>query len=212
MEADRLISTGCKAFLMDGISSTSSHYYRDCLLLTRLGSSAAPAATGILLILVGFHRYVFKGSLLPTVYGWRYTTLESRFQRQFSLQHLDLIVRLISLALVSKPLFLATFMGSQWSDPYSPGWESTLGDVASFAAYSVSAFKMFELLHVDDLKLIIVLHHIGTIITIQGFMIIGSSLSAEGLVRIMDARTIANIALFWGKCIRCSSVRSCSAI
>lgn len=199
MEAEGLISIGCRAFLSDDLDSTHSHHYRDCLLLTRMGSSAAPAATSILILLVGFHRYVFKGPLLPAVYGWRYTSLKPHHQRRLSLHHLDLIVRLISLVCVSKPLYLAALKGGQWSDPYSPGWESTLGDVASVAVHSVSAFKMFELLHVDDLKAIIVLHHIGTIMMIQGFLVMGYSLPAGGLARILDARTIADVTLFWSK-------------
>lgn len=202
MEGERLFSASCRAFLSSESGQTQqSHYYHDCLLLTRLGSAAAPATTGILIALVAFNRYALKRSLLPAFYGSRYTNLEPRYQRQFSLLHLDLLVRLISLACITKPLFLAAFRGNHWSQPYSPGWDATLGDVVSIAVYAVSSFKMFELLHVDDLKLLIVLHHIGTVMMIQGFMAMASSVPAGGMARISDSITIANIALFWSKFI-----------
>lgn len=199
MEDERLISAGCRAFLPDDNYSTHPHYYRDCLLLTRLGSSAATAISVILIVLVGFHRFVLKGLLLPAVYGPRYTNLDTRHQRHFSMHHLKLVVCSVSVPCIVKPLFLAALKGSHWSDPYSPGWEVTLGDVASIAVYLVSALMMFELLHVDDLKLLFVLHHIGTIMMVQGFLFMAYSLPAGDLVRISDSKTIADIALFWSK-------------
>jgi hypothetical protein len=65
--------------------------------------------------------------------------------------------------------------------------------------YLVSALQMFELLHVDDSKLLIVLHHIGTIMMVQGFLYMAYSLPAGDLVRVPDSKTTADIALFWSK-------------
>jgi hypothetical protein len=202
MQPERLISSGCKAFLSEDVYFAHPHYYGDCVLITRLGSFMAPAIASLLITFFVLDRYVLQAFVLPALYGTKYTKMETRFQRIFSITHLDWIVRLISLSTVSKGVFEVVFGGRHWSDSYfaDPSiTHATLGDVASVAMYLVCAFKTFELLRAQDLKLLIVLHHVGTIVMIQGFLSLAFNLPENGLSTIFHSRTLADMFGFWGK-------------
>ena len=202
MQPERLISSGCKSFLSEDVYLAHPHYYGDCVLITRLGSFMAPAIASLLITFFVVDRYVLQAFVLPALYGTNYTKMEPRFQRIFSITHLDWIVRLISLSTVSKGVFEVVFGGRHWSDSYfvNPSrTHATLGDVASIAVYLVCAFKTFELLRAQDLKLLIVLHHVGTIVMIQGFLSLAFNLPENGLSTIFHSRTLADIFGFWGK-------------
>ncbi|KAJ5332916.1 uncharacterized protein N7506_006699 [Penicillium brevicompactum] len=200
MQPERLISSGCKAFLSEDVFFAHPHYYGDCMLITRLGNYMAPAIASLLITFFVMDRFVLQAFVLPALYGKHYTNMEARFQRMFSITHLDWIVRMISLATVSKGVFEVVFGGRHWSDTYfvDPSrTHATLGDVAAIAMYLVCAFKTFELLRAQDLKLLIVFHHVGTIVMIQGFLSLAFNLPENGLSTIFHSRTLADMFGFW---------------
>ncbi|KAE8419483.1 hypothetical protein BDV36DRAFT_294077 [Aspergillus pseudocaelatus] len=192
-----LYDAGCRTLLAHGTKTTSDPTFRECLVLTRITSSAGLLTSVLVILFVIMHRYVFTVDNLNRVYGKSYSLLEPRQQNRLRFHHLDLFAKVISLAFISQPVFLVLWRGHSWSDSYYTQSHFTYGDSAYVGTAIVAALFLFDISSSESLGLLPFVHHVGSIITIQGYYwwSVGQPIDMDAGVG--KAKTMANICLLW---------------
>ena len=198
----KIYDAGCRSLLAHGTKTTSDPMFRECLVLTRITSSAGLLTSILVILFVIMHRYVFTTYNLNKLYGKSYSLLEPRQQSRLRFHHLDLVAKLISLVFISQPVVLVLWRGRSWSDSYYTQSDFTLGDSASVGTITVAALFLFDISSSETLGLLPFVHHVGSIITIQGYYwwSVGQPIDMD--VGVGKATTMASICLLWGKVSR----------
>ncbi|KAE8340805.1 hypothetical protein BDV24DRAFT_164024 [Aspergillus arachidicola] len=193
---DTLSSVGCKDFLpadtLEGQSLTGF-----CLLITRSSSYDAILFAIICVVYVLFNRLVLGSSILDFIYGAKYSSMRHAEKRTFRLRHIGILARTTSFLLILKPAFMVAFGNKEWSEPYAQGSNVLLGDAAFFSVMITAAFHLFELVFDPSLKPLLVVHHLGSIFVIQGFLPSTVSLPKAQYLELNRALGMMNVALYW---------------
>jgi hypothetical protein len=144
------------------------------------------------------NRLVLGPFLLDLIYGEKYSSMKEADKRAFRLRHIGIFARTTSLLLVSKPAFMVALKSKEWSDPYSQGSNITLGEVAFFSIMITAGFHLFELIFDQSLKPLLIIHHLGSIMVIHGFLPALMSLPKAQNMELNRAISMANVTLYWG--------------
>jgi hypothetical protein len=116
------------------------------------------------------------------------------------MDHIDFILKTISLTFSVGPVYLVLMQGRRWSDPCFGTSKFKLGDSAFFATAVLSALFLFQLLCEERLKFVDTLHHYGGLLIIQGYAAWNVSLPVGGKPLLFaEVRTMADICLLWRK-------------
>lgn len=194
---DRLSSVGCRDFLSTKtLESPSLH--RFCVIATRTSGYDALLFTMLCVSYVLLNRLVLGPFLLDLIYGEKYSSMKEADKRAFRLRHIGIFARTTSLLLVSKPAFMVALKSKEWSDPYSQGSNITLGEVAFFSIMITAGFHLFELIFDQSLKPLLIIHHLGSIMVIHGFLPALMSLPKAQNMELNRAISMANVTLYWG--------------
>ncbi|KAE8131069.1 hypothetical protein BDV38DRAFT_289052 [Aspergillus pseudotamarii] len=192
-----LYDAGCRTLLAHGTKTTSDPTFRECLVLTRITSSAGLLTSILVILFVIMHRYVFTVYYLTRVYGKSYALLEPRQQSRLRCHHLDLFAKVISLAFIAQPVFMVLWRGRSWSDFFSTKSDFTFGDSASVGTATIAAAFLFEIASSETLGLLPFVHHVGSILTIQGYYWWSVAQPIDMDAGVGKAKTMANICLLW---------------
>ncbi|EHA22526.1 hypothetical protein ASPNIDRAFT_36573 [Aspergillus niger ATCC 1015] len=131
------------------------------------------------------------------MYGKHYSSLQPSGQRMFCLRHIGVLARTISLVLIIKPAVMLALFDSRWTDSYFRNSSITLGDMAFLSASFTSAFHIFELIFDEQLKPLLLAHHLGAIVLVQAFLPTAASLPATRVIELNRTIAMANICLCW---------------
>lgn len=123
-------------------------------------------------------------------------------KQTFGLRHVGIVARVASFVLILKPALMVAFANKNWFDPYSHGSDFTLGDMAFISVMITSAFHLFELIFDQSIKPLMVLHHLGSIFIIQGFLPVAIGLPKTKYLELNGALGMMNVALYWGMFIK----------
>ena len=113
------------------------------------------------------------------------------------MDHIDLILKTISLAFSAGPVYLVLIQGRHWSDPCFGGSKFKLGDSAFFATAVLSALFLFQLLCEERLNFVDTLHHYGGLLIIQGYAAWNMSLPVGKPLLFAEVTMMADICLLW---------------
>lgn len=197
---ERLSSVGCKDFL--SASTVESPVLPGfCLFVTRSSSYDALIFCALCIGYVLFNRAVLGSFLLDFIYGDKYSCMKECDKNTFRLRHVGIVARTASFLLILKPTIMVAFANKNWFDPYSQGSDLSLGDTAFISVMITSAFHLFELIFDQTLKPLLVLHHLGSIFIIQGFLPAAIGLRQSNYLELNGALAMMNVALYWGMSI-----------
>lgn len=196
---ERLNSAGCSSVLSDDELENNS-WFPFCVTATTLSSYSGILLSLLFIFYVFLNRFVFRRFLLVYMYGKHYSSLEPSGQRMFCLRHIGVLARTISLVLIIKPAVMLALFNSRWTDSYFRNSSITLGDMAFLSASFTSAFHIFELIFDEQLKPLLLAHHLGAIVLVQAFLPTAASLPATRVIELNRTIAMANICLCWGEC------------
>ncbi|KAJ5328691.1 hypothetical protein N7452_009081 [Penicillium brevicompactum] len=115
----------------------------------------------------------------------------------FGLRHVGIFARVTSFLLILKPALMVAFANKNWFDPWSQGSDFSLGDMAFISVMITSAFHLYELIFDQSLKPLMVVHHLGSIFIIQGFLPVAIGLPKTKYLELNGALAMMNVALYW---------------
>ena len=190
---ERLSSAGCNE-----LENTSLFPF--CVTATKLSSYSGIFLSLLFICYVFLNRFVFRSFLLVYVYGEHYSSLQPSKQRLFGLRHLGLVARTVSLVFIIKPAVMLLLFNSRWTDSYFRNSSITLGDMAFLSASFTSAFHIFELIFDDQLKPLLLAHHLGAIVMVQAFLPTTVNVPATRALELNRAIAMANVCMCWGEC------------
>lgn len=195
---DRLHSLGCKDFLSNTTTLESPILPDVCLHIARLSSYDGLVFCALCILYVLFNRLLMVSPLLKFTYGEKYTSMKEANQCTFRLRHIGILARTTSFLLISKPALMVAFRNKAWYEPYSQGSNFTLGDATFFSVMITAAFHLFELIFDQSLKPLLVVHHLGSLFIIQGFIPTVMGLPQTEYLQLNNALGMLNVTLYWG--------------
>ncbi|PWY61724.1 hypothetical protein BO83DRAFT_327454 [Aspergillus eucalypticola CBS 122712] len=193
---ERLSSAGCHSILSDDELENTS-WFPFCVTATKLSSYSGIFLSLLFILYVFLNRFILRRFLLVYIYGEYYSSLQLSGQRLFSLRHLGVLARTISLVCIIKPAFMLVLSDSRWTDLYFRSSSITLGDMAFLSASFTSAFHIFELIFDDQLKLLLFAHHLGAIIMVQAFLPTAVNVPVTRVLELNSTIAMAKICMCW---------------
>lgn len=152
---------------------------------------------GLTIICALLNHYVFRPLHLGSLYGPKFLYLPREDQRRVSVLHVGILIKIFAFVSLVIPAYRIGIQHGSWSDP---GWPSglTLGDMGTYSSAAFAALGLFDLVYSDNVRIIYVLHHLGTVVWLHGVWATFLSLPPTA-ARSEQFQLICEVSLSWGK-------------
>ncbi|PHH90379.1 hypothetical protein CDD83_3865 [Cordyceps sp. RAO-2017] len=187
---ERLYASGCIRY--------PSHAQEYCFLLTRIATFAGSQLLCLLTVVCALlNQFVFTHARLCRIYGPRFAELGHADRRRLRLLHVGIVMKLSAFLFVAVPAYHVAARGSAWADTCVAGM--TMSDMATVAVFSFGALCLFDFIYDDNLRVIYIMHHVGTLVVMQGTLALVMTLPARdmdgaGIIRMVQ---VMEITLAW---------------
>ncbi|RAK73799.1 uncharacterized protein BO72DRAFT_451326 [Aspergillus fijiensis CBS 313.89] len=188
---------------MEPLYASSCHGQFDvisCRLLVRSGTFGPTLLVDLTVFCALLTQFVFTSPLLRGIYGTKFAALTPAEQRRVGLLHVGIVMKVWGFVFIAVPSYRIIVQGQYWDEQgLVPGM--TLADMATTSVMAFGALGLFDLIYSESLRPIYLLHHLGTLVFLHGYLYMVMSLptapekSAEGLERLA---LLVQICLTWG--------------
>lgn len=180
-----------------------------CVEMVKSATFGSFRVLSLTIICALLNHYVFRPVHLGGLYGAKFLSLPREDQKRVSVLHVGILIKIFAFISLAIPAYRIGIEHGSWSDP---GWPSglTLGDMGTYSAAAFAALSLFDLVYSDNVRIIYVLHHLGTVVWLHSVWATFLSLPTTA-ARTEQFGLICEVSLSWGKhmpCLPSISVRT----
>ncbi|RAH85468.1 hypothetical protein BO86DRAFT_386403 [Aspergillus japonicus CBS 114.51] len=188
---------------MEPLYASSCHGQFDaisCRLLVKSGTFGPTLLVGLTVFCALLTQFVFTPQRLRSIYGTKFAALTPAEQRRVGVLHVGIVMKVWAFVFLAIPSYRILVQGQYWDERgLVPGL--TLADMGTTSVMAFGALSLFDLVYSENLRPIYLLHHLGTLAFLHGYLYMVMSLpaapekTAEGLERLV---LLVEICLTWG--------------
>ncbi|KAJ5178696.1 hypothetical protein N7492_001906 [Penicillium capsulatum] len=185
---------------MDPLYTSACRGQSNSALCEELVKSATFGPTQLLglTVLCGLlNHHVFSPSRLGALYGPKFRSLSREEQRRVGVLHVGILMKILAFVSLGTPAYLILVENRSWLEP---AWPSglRLSDMAIVSVGAFGALSLFDLIYSENLRMIYLLHHLGTLAWVHGLWAMFMALPAfQTAARFDQFRLICEISLSW---------------